>query len=159
MAVEPQQEHQWLARLVGEWTYEMEAEAEPGDPPIRDTGSESVRSLGGVWFLCEATGQMPDGTPATSLMTLGYDPTRQRFVGTFLGSMMTYLWVYDGTLDAAGRVLTLDTEGPDFADETRMARYRDAIEFVDDGHRTQTSAYQREDGTWHEFMTIHYRRR
>lgn len=26
--------------------------------------------------------------------------------------MMTHLWIYEGSLDQAGRVLTLDTEGP-----------------------------------------------
>ena len=45
-------------------------------------------------------------------MTLGYDPVQKRFVGTFIGSMMTHMWIYNGTLDAAGKVLTLDTEGP-----------------------------------------------
>jgi hypothetical protein len=30
MKTEPQQEHQWLQQLVGEWTYEAEAMMEPG---------------------------------------------------------------------------------------------------------------------------------
>jgi Protein of unknown function (DUF1579) len=48
MPVEARKEHQWLGRMVGEWTYEMQAEAAPGQPPITETGPESVRSLGGV---------------------------------------------------------------------------------------------------------------
>ncbi|HEU4885089.1 MAG TPA: DUF1579 domain-containing protein [Longimicrobium sp.] len=157
MAVEVRKEHQWLGRMVGEWTYEMQAEAEPGQPPITDTGPESVRSLGGGWVMCEARGTMPEGGEATSVMTLGYDPDRGRFQGTFVSSMMTYMWIYDGELDAAGNVLTLDTEGPAYTGEGMM-KYRDTIEFHDDDHRLQTSSYQREDGTWHRFMTTHYRR-
>ena len=42
---------------------------------------------------------MPDGGPATMIMTLGYDPAKKRFVGTFIGSMMTNLWVYEGELE------------------------------------------------------------
>lgn len=157
MPVEPQKEHQWLGRMAGEWTYEMEAEAEPGEPPIKDSGTESVRSLGGIWVMCEASGVTPEGDDATSIMSLGYDPERGRFIGTFISSMMTYLWTYEGELDAAGSVLTLDAEGPAYTGEGMM-KYRDTIEFRNDDHRVQRSSYQDADGGWHEFMTTHYRR-
>src|SRR5262245_46277943 len=98
MQVEPQQEHQWLHQLLGDWIFETEATMEPGKPPEKFTGSESVRSLGGVWVLCEGRGEMPGGGGGTTIMTLGYDPARQRFVGTFIGSMMTHMWVYEGEL-------------------------------------------------------------
>jgi hypothetical protein len=156
MPVEARAEQQWLRRMVGEWTYELVAEAEPGQPPIRDTGAESVRALGDSWVMCEARGT-PDGGEATSIMSIGYDPHRERFQGTFLSSMMTYLWIYDGALDATGDVLTLDTEGPGYTGEGKM-RYRDTIAFQGDDHRVQTSRYQRPDGSWHPFMTTHYRR-
>jgi hypothetical protein len=102
---------------------------------------------------------MPEGGVSTTLATLGYDPQKQRYVGTFIGSMMTHLWVYDGTLDAAGRVLTLDTEGPDFSAEGKMAKYKDVIEFKSDDHRELTSHMLGDDGQWHGFMTGHYRRK
>jgi hypothetical protein len=98
----PQPEHQWLQKLVGEWTSEMEAQMEPGKPAEKCTGVESVRSLGGLWILADGRGKMPDGSPATTLLTLGYDPQRLRFVGTLIGSMMRNHWVYEGALDAAG---------------------------------------------------------
>jgi hypothetical protein len=91
-------------------------------------------------------------------MTLGYDPVKKRYVGTFIGSMMTHMWVYDGQLDAAGKVLTLDTEGPSFTAEGKMARYKDVIELKDDNHRTLSSSFLGDDGQWHHFMTANYRR-
>ena len=102
---------------------------------------------------------MPDGDPATTMMTLGYDPSRKRFVGTWIGSMMTNLWVYDGFLDEAGRVLTLEAEGPNMAEEGKMARYRDVIELRSDDHRVLTSHMLGDDGTWTQFMTAEYRRK
>jgi hypothetical protein len=156
MPDEPRKEQQWLARMVGEWTYEMEAEAEPGQPPIRDSGPESVRALGDSWVICEARGRTPDGAQATSIMTIGHDPDGGRFQGTFVSSMMTYLWIYQGRLDAAGK-LEIDSRGPSYTGEGMML-YRDTIEFLSDGHRVQTSSYQGPDGSWHEFMTTHYRR-
>ena len=158
MQTKPQKEHQWLQKLVGEWTYEGEATAEPGKPTERFTGTESVRSLGGLWVLAEGTGDMP-GFGWTTLMTLGYDPRKKSYVGTFVSSMETYLWVYDGALDAAERVLTLDTEGPSVAAEGQMAKYRDVIEFKSDDQRALTSHMLGDDGNWHTFMTSSYRRK
>jgi hypothetical protein len=92
-------------------------------------------------------------------MTLGYDPAQKRFVGTFIASMMTHLWIYNGALDAAGKVLTLDAEGPDFSGGPGMVKYQDIIEFVSDGHRTLKSQILGPDGKWQNFMTAHYRRK
>lgn len=157
-AAEPQKEHQWLQQLVGEWTYENEAMMGPDQPPMKSQGTESVRSLGGLWTLGEGQGDMPDGSPATTLMTLGYDPQKGRFVGSWIGSMMTHLWIYDGELDADGRVLSLYSDGPSMSGDGTMGKYRDAIEIVSDDHRVMTAAFQGEDGSWNQFMTIHYRR-
>lgn len=157
-APQPQQQHQWLENLIGEWTYENECSMGPDQPPGKFTGTESVRSIDGLWVVCEGRGEMPDGGAATTIMTLGYDPVKKRFVGTFIGSMMTYMWVYDGALDAAGKVLTLDTEGPSFTDTAKMMKYQDIIEIKSDGHRTLSSQTLGDDGKWTRFMTAHYRR-
>src|SRR5262245_40223127 len=102
MHPEPQKEHRWLHKLLGEWTCEIEMTMEPGAPAVKSTAADSVRSLGGLWILAEGQGEMPGCGPATSLMTLGYDPQQQRFVGTFVASMMTHLWIYhNGALNAA----------------------------------------------------------
>ncbi|TXT39001.1 MAG: ribulose kinase [Planctomycetota bacterium] len=61
MHAEPQKEHQWLQRLVGEWTFEAECSMGPDQPPMKSTGSEVVRSLGGLWTIGEGQGEMPDG--------------------------------------------------------------------------------------------------
>jgi hypothetical protein len=92
------------------------------------------------------------------LFTFGYDPQKQRFVGTFLGSMMTNLWIYEGSLDADRKLLTLDTEGPSFTDPAKLAKYQDSIEIVSPDHRILRSQFLGEDGKWNPFMTAHYRR-
>src|SRR5262245_28164169 len=158
MHAKPQKEHQWLQRLVGEWTCEGEGTMGPDQPPHKFEATETVWSIGGIWVQCEGRSQMPDGSPATTIMTLGYDPARKWFVGTFIGSMMTHMWVYDGELDPTGQVLTLDTEGPNFAAEGKTSKYKDVIEFKSDDHRVLTSHVLGDDGKWHGFMTAHYRR-
>jgi hypothetical protein len=157
---EPQQEHQWLRKLVGEWTTEGECFMGPDKPPQKLVGTESVRSLGGLWTMGEGSGAMPGGGTATNIMTLGYDPEKKQFVGTFVASCMTYLWIYhDGELDAAGKVLTLNAEGPSFAGDGKMVRYQDIIEFKSDDHRVLRSQVLGDDGKWTQFMEAHYRRK
>lgn len=156
---EPRKEHQWLQKLVGEWTYETEVIMGADQPLEKSTGTETVRSLGDLWVLAEGQGEMPGCGVATTLMTLGYDSQKQRYVGTWVGSMMTYLWIYDGELDASETVLTLNSEGPSMSGENKMANYKDVIEVKSDDHRVMTSHALGEDGQWHQFMTAHYRRK
>ncbi|MFO0849208.1 MAG: DUF1579 domain-containing protein [Gemmataceae bacterium] len=156
MFAEPQAEHKWLEQLVGEWESEMEGSGGPDQPPVKHTGTETVRSLT-VWVLCEST--MPGDVTMRTVMTLGYDPAKKKFVGTFIGSMMTNLWVYEGELDAGGKVLTLDADGPSFTDPGKTTKYKDTIEFLTPDHRTLSSRFLGDDGQWHRFMTAHYRRK
>jgi len=155
---EPQKEHQWLEKLVGEWTYEGDAPATPGDPPVKFGGTERVRSLGGFWVIAEGEGDMPGGTKGQTVMTLGFDPDRGRYVGTWVGSMMGTLWVYDGELDAGGRVLTLHSEGPSMTGDGKTARYQDVIEMRSGDHRIFRALVEGTDGTWQQMMTSEYRR-
>jgi hypothetical protein len=129
------------------------------EPPTKSTGDAKVRSLNGLWILCEGTGHAPDGVPVNSVITLGYDPQKARFVGSFVASCMTNLWIYEGTLDEAGKVLTLDTEGPGFSDDGSLAPYQDLIETESDDHWTLKSRMRGEDGQWFQFVTAHYRRK
>ncbi len=156
MQAQPQQEHRWLQQLVGEWTFEGEAIG-PDQQAMRQTGTERVRSLGDLWIVAEGEGDMPGGGPATWMMTLGYDPQQERYLGTWVGSMMTHLWVYEGQLDETGKTLPLEAEGPGMTPGS-TARYRDVIELVSDDHRTLTSYVLGDDGQWHRFMTVDYRR-
>jgi hypothetical protein len=159
MITKPHKEHYWLQQLVGEWTYEGEADMGPDKSPEKFRGTESVRSIGGLWTMAEGRGEMPDGEMATMVMTLGYDPQRMRYVGTWFGSMMTHLWIYDGEMDASQRVLTLNAVGPDMTVEGRTAKYRDVIEWKSDDLRLLTSHVLGDDGTWHQFMRASYRRK
>jgi hypothetical protein len=72
--------------------------------------------------------------------------------------MTDHLWVYEGTLDPTGKIMTLEAEGPNMMDPAGgTALYRDVIEFRSADHRT-LSSYARVDGKWVQFMTATYRR-
>lgn len=153
-------QHQWLKQWVGEWAYEHECPGGPGEAPMKLAGRETIRAVGDLWIVGESRGEMPGGGAATMMLTVGYNPAKKRFVGTWIGSMMTHLWVYDGTLDEAGRVLTLNTEGPMCLPDGKpgLAQYKDVYELKTPDHRILTSHAMGEDGKWAPFMTAHYRR-
>ena len=157
MDAEPQKEHHWLDKFVGEWISEVECIMGDDQSPSKTQGTEIVRSLGGLWVVSEGECEMPDGNRGKTIMTLGYDPKINRYVGTFIGSMMTHLWIYNGALDESEKILTLDTEGLNFS-QSEIAKYQDIIEFVSDDHRIMRSQILGDDGNWQQFMTAHYRR-
>ena len=157
MPTTPQAEHEWLARLAGEWTGEMECQMGPDQPPLKTTGTETVQMLGGPWYIAEGKGEMPGGGEGLHRMIIGFDPSSGRFVGNFVASGMTHMWIYNGTLDASRKALTLETEGPGMSGE-KLGKYRDTIEMISDDHRTLTSEALTEDGQWVQFMKADYRR-
>jgi Protein of unknown function (DUF1579) len=157
MHTEPQKQHQWLDKFLGAWTWESEYSMGADQPLTKTEGIEVVRSLGGLWVIADGEGG-PGGSSGKTVMTLGYDPQSNCYVGTFIGTMMTHLWIYNGSLDASEKVLTLHTEGPNFS-QNSMAKYKDIIEFVSDDHRIITSQILGDDGNWIQFMTAHYRRK
>ncbi len=154
----PTPEHAWLLRLVGDWEFKIEVAA-PAQESAPLGGRESVRAIGDLWVLSDVQASMPGGGQMSAAMTLGFDPKRQRFVGTWIDSATNYIWRYEGSLDAGRKILTLDTEGPDFTDPTKLARFRDAIEIVDANHRRLSSSLLGPDGSWTVFNTVHYTRR
>lgn len=153
----PQKEHEWLRQLVGEWDSEGEIVTGPTTPPLKTRGTESGRMIGGFWALIESKGDFM-GQPFTGILTLGYDPTRKKYVGAWFDSVSTYLWKYEGTVDASGKVLTLDTEGPCHEAPGKTARYREVIEVKGKDHKVFTSSREK-DGQWYTYLTFNYRRK
>ena len=131
----------------------------PNGSPTTAGGRTTVRTLGGTWAVAESQGDGAPDAMGASILTLGYDPARGRWIGTFVSAEMAHLWLYDGTLDLAGRLLTLETEGPSYVTEGATAPYRDTIERVDDDHYVMRSQYRGADGAWQAFMAMRYTRR
>lgn len=153
----PGEHHQWLDQLVGTWTVESEMIGE-GVQPMKCTGTDTVRSLGGRWVIGHLKSEIPGMGPMNAVLTLGYDPETGKYQGTWVDSVTDHLWVYEGTLDPTRKILTLEAEGPNMMDPTKGdTRYRDVIEFKSADHRTLTS-FALVDGKWAQFVTANYRK-
>jgi hypothetical protein len=154
---EPTAEHAWLKQYQGEWDVETEIHMEPGKPPMKTKGTESAKMLGGFWVVGDNKGEMM-GAPFTGIMTIGYNPEKKKYIGTWVDSNTSQLWSYTGTVDATGKILVLETEG--FCPmEGKICQFKDTIEFKSKDLRVMTGTKLGKDGKWETTMVITARRK
>lgn len=156
MFSQSQTEHHWLTQLVGQWEFEHDCQM-PNGESAKSGGKMVCKMLGELWLICESEGNAPNGNSWSSIMTIGFDPTKGMYVGTFIGSMMANIWHYAGVLEADGVTLPLESEGPKF-DGSGIGKYRDTIKLIDEKTWLFTSDFQSSDGTWSQFMNGVHRR-
>ncbi len=152
----PAQEHGWLHRMLGDWVYEHDCTMPDGSVET-SRGKESVRALGPWWVIGEGEGTMPGGGTMRWTVTMGFDVATRRFKGSWIGSMMPPMFLYDGALEADGQTLPLMSEGPAF-DGRGMATYCDTVTLEADGTRRLASSVKGADGAWTRFMEGRFRR-
>ena len=155
----PGEHHEWLNQLVGEWAVDTEMMmGPPGTEPTKCTGTDTVRSLGGRWVVSEMESQIPGMGAMSALFSIGYNTETGKYQSTWISSVDDYIWISEGTLDATGKILTLETEGPDMMNPGQTTKYRDVIEIKSPDHRTLTSSAMFE-GQWVQFATANFHRK
>jgi len=158
MGTKPVKEHEWLQKLVGEWRVETDMLMGPGQPMAHISGTETVKSVGGLWAFSVGRSNMPDGTPMEHYSTLGYDVSFKEYRGCWFISISSHLWKQVGTLSADGRIMTLDCVGPNMTKDGEMSNYREVTEIIDENRRTLTAYIQADNGEWEQYMTSSYTR-
>jgi hypothetical protein len=149
----PVKEHEWLKKFVGDWTGEGKAEM-PGVPGVATcTNTETVKSFGGFWIQSEMKGKFGP-MEMSGQMTVGYDPEKKKYVGTWIDTMSSFMWKYEGTLSDDGKTLTLESTGPSCVEPGKMAKYKDVTEFKSDDHKVFSSWMEGADGKWTRIMTM-----
>jgi hypothetical protein len=148
----PQSEHQWLEQFAGTWETEMECTMGTDKEPMKTKGTETARMLGGFWLIAETKADMM-GQPFTGVMTLGYDPAKKSYVGTWTDSMTSYMWTYTGTVNEAGDTLTLNSEGPCPMQGGKICKFKEVMTITGKDTKTFTSSIQGDDGKWTQMMT------
>ena len=150
----PTKQHDWLKAFVGEWETDGEMVMAPGQPPLKTKGTESVKMIGGFWMASEMKCM---GDAMTGVMTVGYDPKKEKYVGTWVCSMCDKLFTYEGTV--SGNTLTLNTDGPSPTDPAKTVKMKDVCELKGPDERTLTSYMRGDDGQWVKFMTMTSKRK
>lgn len=147
----PGEEHAWLKQFEGKWTAKSKTIESPQMPMMESTGTMTARMLGGFWIVCEIENKMA-GTLCQAMQTIGYDRKSEKYVGTWVDSVMGHLWTYEGTVDQDGKRLTLIAQGPNFIGEGDNLLYRDRYEFKSPDVIATISETKTGDGEWVPFM-------
>ena len=98
--------HELLASMTGSWNTRTKTWMEPGNPPMESNGTcEQRMLLGGRYLQQEFTGDMM-GTTFNGIGITGYDNHKERFVSTWMDSMSTGIFFFEGTAGPDGRTIT-----------------------------------------------------
>ena len=105
--------HKLLASLAGTWTTRTKAWMEPDKPPTESTGTcEQKMLLDGRYLQQEYTGEMM-GSPFTGINLIGYDNHTRKYVSTWIDSMSTGIYYFEGTASADGKTITQESSYDD----------------------------------------------
>ncbi|MCA0360501.1 MAG: DUF1579 domain-containing protein [Armatimonadetes bacterium] len=145
-------QHQWLLNLVGEW------KVRPGGEEGFLGGSDTITALGEAWIIGRLSLNFEGSRVMSSQTTLGFDEAKGKFVGTWVGDMMSNQWVYEGELSEDETELRLYSVGPAFDGSGEMNNYCDTVVILNENERLLRGTVQQPDGTWHQFMETHFTR-
>ncbi len=148
----PTKEHAWLKQFVGQWDFESKTVATDEQPAMQSTGSMVSKMLGPFWVVNEIEIAIEGGN-FDALQSLGYDPEKKKYVGTWIDSMVNHSWSYEGELEASAEKLVMVAEGPNFMAGGKLTKFRDSYEFKSPDLIATTSEIKGDDGQWITFMT------
>jgi hypothetical protein len=153
----PGPEHELLKRDVGVWDATVEMMSPQGGAPVVSKGIEtSTLGPGGLWLLSDFKSEMM-GQPFQGHGITGYDPSKRKYIGTWVDSMSSGLGLVESTYDRAARKMTGSFAGPDATGQT--VNLKMVTEYKDDDTRVFTMYMIGPDGKETPSMRITYKRR
>ena len=105
--------HKALASMAGIWDAKSKYSMEPDQPAVESTGTCVQKMiLGGRYLQQEHTGEMM-GSPFNGINLIGYDNHTKKYVSTWIDSMSTGIYYFEGTASADGKVITQECQYDD----------------------------------------------
>jgi len=102
----PGEQHKLLSKMEGRWTTLTRSWEEPGRPPQESAGfCEQKMILGGRFLQQECSGEMM-GSAFNGVGFTGYDNNTRKFVSTWVDSMGTAIYLFEGPANPDGRSFT-----------------------------------------------------
>ncbi len=158
MAPQPTAEHARLKESAGTWSVDCTFFMDPSGEPMQNTATEVVEMVGDFWTVSRFTCDFM-GMPFEGRATLGYDPASGKWISSWIDSMSTFLFKFDGGYDAEGKVLTMTGKGPfPGSGSPDLTDFRTTEEQVDPDTRKFEMFITMPDGTENKMMSYVYSR-
>ena len=105
--------HKQLEGLAGTWNTKTRSWMGPDKPPVESTGTcEAKMILDGRYLQQTYTGDMM-GEKFTGINLLGYNNHTGKYVSTWIDSMSTGIFCFEGTAGAEGKTITQEARYDD----------------------------------------------
>jgi hypothetical protein len=126
--------HKLLAKMAGSWSTLTRSWMEPGKPPVESLGvCEQRMVLDGRFLQAECSGDM-FGTAFTGIGVTGFDNHTQKYVTTWMDSMGTAIYLFEGPAEADGKSFT---QKSNYDDPVKgPMEWRSVCRLVDENHMT-----------------------
>lgn len=141
----------WLDHFVGNWEAVSRGQSGENQPPVESTGTIVGTRIGDHWLMNRMEVRVMD-MKITGVQMIGYSSEKKKFVGTWVDSMTSFMWQYEGTLSNDGKTLTLEAKGPSAVPD-QLTLYQDVYHFKATDLIEITSRVQDANGKWVTYMT------
>jgi hypothetical protein len=109
----PGEQHKLLASMAGTWNTTTKEWMDPNKPPEESTGScKQTMVLGGRFLQQECTGTMM-GQPFNGMGVTGYDNHTKKYQATWMDSMGTGIYFFEGSAGDDGKTITMESHYDD----------------------------------------------
>jgi hypothetical protein len=147
----PEKEHEFLKKFEGTWESVNQMRMAGDQKWMESKSADTSRMIGDFWLITESKGDMMPGMPFEGLGSTGYDKYKKKYVSTWVDSINPTLNVGEGTLDAAGKVMTTTMQGTD-CESGKPCTMRMTQEFKDNDTLVWSMYMKGKDGQEFEAM-------
>jgi len=109
----PGEPHKLLAKLEGSWTTRSRSWTEPDKPPMESFGTCEQKMIMDGRYLQQVYGGDMMGTPFTGISIMGYNNHTKQFESTWVDTMSTGIYKFEGTADRGGKTITQESRYDD----------------------------------------------
>lgn len=151
-AIEPTENHAVLKQDVGKWNAEVKLFAPESDEPQVSKGVEFNELVcDGIWLRTHYKGEF-FGTTFEGIGMIGYDTSKEKYVGTWGDNFTSSMATMEGEYDAEKKTLTFNVKGVGLDGQEQESTQ--TIKYNDDGSRTMIM-----ESNQQKVLEIHYTRR